>query len=96
MLKTEAGLGSFVDIGLDRMALVAVEVAPNTRVTLKVGEQPTARFVPEYGETMIMAEVGGGWGERGDRVSTTYQLKSDSTQNPDILHCRWLWSCLNR
>ena len=28
------------------------------RVTLSVGEEPTTRFMPEFSETMVVAEVG--------------------------------------
>lgn len=57
VLRSQAGVGSYVDIGLDRMAFVPQHVAPNTRVTLELGEQPTAQFMPDFGEHMIVGKV---------------------------------------
>lgn len=47
----------FVDVGLDRMAFVPQHLPRGARVTLSLGEQATTSFVPEYSETMIIAEV---------------------------------------
>jgi hypothetical protein len=58
VLKSEPGKGSYVDIGLDRMAFVQEVVAPSTRVTLHVGEELTAQFMPDFGENMILGAVG--------------------------------------
>jgi hypothetical protein len=40
------------------MAHVPQQIAPNTRVTLAVGPQPDAQFMPEFGEHMIQGQVG--------------------------------------
>jgi predicted SPOUT superfamily RNA methylase MTH1 len=58
VLKTQPGVGCYVDIGLDRMACVPQQVAPHTRVTLAVGDAPTVQFMPDFGENMIVGEVG--------------------------------------
>lgn len=51
--------GSVVDIGLDRNCLVpGLALSVGARVTLAVGEAAETRFVPEYGETMILGKVG--------------------------------------
>ncbi len=55
--KRVPGQGSFVDIGLDRTAFVRQQVAPGTRVTLRVGEAPVTEFMQDYGESMIIGEV---------------------------------------
>lgn len=67
VLRTQPGSGSYVDIGLDRMAFVPQEVAPNTRITLQLGEQQSVQFMPDFGEHMILGQVrecvgGGGTG----------------------------------
>jgi predicted SPOUT superfamily RNA methylase MTH1 len=69
VLRSEAGKGSYVDIGLDRMAFAKEVVAPNTRVTLHVGQELTAQFMPDFGENMVLGAVraaagGGRWGGR--------------------------------
>jgi predicted SPOUT superfamily RNA methylase MTH1 len=60
VLRSQPGGGSYVDIGLDRMAYVQQSVAPNTRVTLQLGEQPQVQFMPDFGEHMIIGKVGDG------------------------------------
>lgn len=63
MLKTEEGTGSFVDVGLDRTALVEGKMLKvNTRVTLRLGESPTVKFMEGYGESMLLGEVSRGGG----------------------------------
>jgi predicted SPOUT superfamily RNA methylase MTH1 len=57
VLKVQPGVGSYVDIGLDRMAFVPQAVAVNTRVTLAVGESPQVQFMPDFGENMILGQV---------------------------------------
>lgn len=57
VLRSQPGAGSYVDIGLDRMAHVPQVVAPNTRVTLELGEQPNVQFMPDFGEHMIVGQV---------------------------------------
>jgi predicted SPOUT superfamily RNA methylase MTH1 len=59
VLRSQPGQGSYVDIGLDRMAHVQETVEPNTRVTLELGEQPNVQFMPDFGEHMIVGKVGG-------------------------------------
>jgi predicted SPOUT superfamily RNA methylase MTH1 len=58
VLRSQPGQGSYVDIGLDRMAHVQETVEPNTRVTLELGEQPNVQFMPDFGEHMIVGKVG--------------------------------------
>jgi predicted SPOUT superfamily RNA methylase MTH1 len=58
VLRSEPGKGSYVDIGLDRMAHIKEVLPANTRVTLHVGESPTTEFMPDFGETMIIGKVG--------------------------------------
>eukprot|EP00798_Chlamydomonas_sp_ICE-L_P003975 gene3975-14054_t len=58
VLRTEAGKGSFVDVGLDRMAFVKKEIPlKGSRVTLDLGAESTAIFMPEFSETMLQAEL---------------------------------------
>lgn len=57
VLKVQPGVGSYVDIGLDRMAFVPQQFAPNTRVTLAVGDAPQVQFMADFGENMIMGKV---------------------------------------
>ncbi|GBF98374.1 hypothetical protein Rsub_10769 [Raphidocelis subcapitata] len=58
VLKSEAGLGSFVDVGLDRTALVeGPALAPGARVTLRLGAAARVKFVASYGESMLLGEV---------------------------------------
>eukprot|EP00882_Tetradesmus_deserticola_P011289 GHRQ01011940.1.p2 GENE.GHRQ01011940.1~~GHRQ01011940.1.p2 ORF type:complete len:148 (+),score=40.20 GHRQ01011940.1:444-887(+) len=57
VLKVQPGVGSYVDIGLDRMAFVPQAVAANTRVTLAVGESQQVQFMPDFGENMILGQV---------------------------------------
>ncbi|KAI8467461.1 MAG: putative RNA methyltransferase-domain-containing protein [Monoraphidium minutum] len=58
VLKAEEGSGSFVDVGLDRTALVEGPLlAPNARVTLRLGPAPRVKFVAGYGESMLLGEV---------------------------------------
>ncbi|WIA13416.1 hypothetical protein OEZ85_006996 [Tetradesmus obliquus] len=57
VLKVQPGVGSYVDIGLDRMAFVPQAVGVNTRVTLAVGESPQVQFMPDFGESMILGQV---------------------------------------
>ena len=73
VLKTEAGLGSFVDVGLDRTALVeGPPLAPGARVTLRLGGAARVKFVPSYGESMLLGEVGrGGAGRDGIRSNAS-------------------------
>eukprot|EP00955_Chlamydomonas_euryale_P072035 361271-Chlamydomonas_euryale.AAC.8 len=55
-----SGSGSghaFVDVGLDRMAYVPEHLPVRARVTLAMGDKAAQRFVPEYSETMLAAEV---------------------------------------
>jgi predicted SPOUT superfamily RNA methylase MTH1 len=59
VLKVQPGVGSYVDIGLDRMAFVPQAVAVNTRVTLAVGESPQVQFMQDFGENMILGQVRG-------------------------------------
>lgn len=58
VLKAQPGVGSYVDIGLDRMAFVSQQVPVNTRVTLHVGDSPVVQFMQDFGENMIMGKVG--------------------------------------
>jgi hypothetical protein len=68
VLKVEEGVGSFVDVGLDRTALVeGVQLRPNARVTLRLGETERVKFMEGYGESMLLGEVGAR-GARGSRV----------------------------
>lgn len=57
VLKTQAGVGCYVDIGLDRMAFISQQVPVNTRVTLCVGDSPQVQFMQDFGENMIMGKV---------------------------------------
>ncbi|KIZ00333.1 Uncharacterized protein MNEG_7627 [Monoraphidium neglectum] len=58
VLKAEAGTGSFVDVGLDRTALVEGSLLTvNARVTLRLGESARVKFVESYGESMLLGEV---------------------------------------
>lgn len=57
VLRSQPGAGSYVDIGLDRMAFVPQQVAANTRVTLHLGDQPNVTFMPDFGEHMIVGKV---------------------------------------
>lgn len=57
VLKTQPGVGSYVDIGLDRTAFVAQQITPNTRVTLFVGDKPEVEFKADFGENMIVGKV---------------------------------------
>jgi predicted SPOUT superfamily RNA methylase MTH1 len=57
VLRSQPGGGSYVDIGLDRMAHVQQVVPPNTRVTLELGKQPSTQFMPDFGEHMIIGKV---------------------------------------
>jgi len=57
VLRSQPGAGSYVDIGLDRMAFVPQQVAANTRVTLHLGDQPNVTFMPDFGENMIVGKV---------------------------------------
>jgi predicted SPOUT superfamily RNA methylase MTH1 len=52
-----AGGHAFIDAGLDRMVYVPLLLPMMARVTLFLGDQPTSKFVSEYSETMIIAEV---------------------------------------
>ena len=59
VLKAEPGRGSFVDVGLDRTALVKGPglLRPGARVTLRLGAAPRVEFVEGYGESMLLGEV---------------------------------------
>lgn len=57
ILRSELGKGSFADIGLDRTAFVPQAIAPMTRVTLDVGDAATVKFMPDFGENMIIAKA---------------------------------------
>jgi predicted SPOUT superfamily RNA methylase MTH1 len=73
VLRSQPGGGSYVDIGLDRMAHVPQVVALNTRVTLELGQQPTSQFMPDFGEHMIVGQVreaAGWWGDTVHVLST--------------------------
>ncbi|GAX82118.1 hypothetical protein CEUSTIGMA_g9546.t1 [Chlamydomonas eustigma] len=48
---------AFIDAGIDRMVYVPMHLPVMARVTLFLGDQPTSKFVSEYSETMIIAEV---------------------------------------
>lgn len=57
MTSTPAG-GSFIDIGLDKLAHIPQCVAPKTRLTLALGAAPVLRFAQEVSENVVTAEVG--------------------------------------
>lgn len=58
-MKSSAQGGSFVDIGLDKLAHLQHCIPPKTRVTLQVGPTMSVRFMQEVSENVIVAEVGG-------------------------------------
>lgn len=57
VLKSQEGVGSFVDIGLDRTAFVKQPLRPNLRVTLDVGQTMATQFMPELSENVVCAKV---------------------------------------
>lgn len=57
VLKAQLGVGSYVDIGLDRMAFVHEQLPANTRATLHVGDSPQVQFMQDFGENMIVGKV---------------------------------------
>jgi hypothetical protein len=58
VLKVEEGTGSFVDVGLDRTALVeGAALRVNARVTLRLGDTPRVKFMEGYGESMLLGEA---------------------------------------
>jgi predicted SPOUT superfamily RNA methylase MTH1 len=49
---------TFVDVGLDRMALVkGVAAPPGARVTVRLGPAPQAEYVSSHGESMLLGEL---------------------------------------
>lgn len=61
IVKTsEAGQGSFVDVGLDRNVFVEGELPLGMRVTVHLGLQPQTKFMPQFSETMMVGEVSPG------------------------------------
>ncbi|KAF5832329.1 putative RNA methyltransferase [Dunaliella salina] len=57
VMRSEPGMGSFVDIGYERNAHVAQALPEGARVTLAVGNAPTPCFMPAFSETMLEARV---------------------------------------
>lgn len=57
VVKSEPGFGSYIDVGLDRLARIEEELAPRSRVTLHLGDKPTARFVEGQGVDMLVARL---------------------------------------
>mmetsp|Transcript_11952 Transcript_11952/g.21437 ORF Transcript_11952/g.21437 Transcript_11952/m.21437 type:complete len:376 (-) Transcript_11952:110-1237(-) len=53
VLKSEAGKGSYVDIGLDRMCFIPENLPERQRITVSVGSEAQTEFFPAYSETMI-------------------------------------------
>lgn len=64
VIKADAEEGcSYVDVGLDRNALVEGQVlAVGARVTLSLGDAPTTRFQPSISESVIIGKVRRGLG----------------------------------
>ena len=58
VMQSRAGSGSYIDIGLDRTAYVQQQLPQNQRVTLYVGDNPRVQFMQDFGESMILGEVG--------------------------------------
>ena len=48
---------AFIDVGLDRMVYCPSYLPAKARVTISLGDQPSAKFVPAYSETMVVGEV---------------------------------------
>jgi predicted SPOUT superfamily RNA methylase MTH1 len=82
VLKVQPGVGSYVDIGLDRMAFVPQAVGVNTRVTLAVGELPQVQFMPDFGENMILGQV-----SHLEAVSCISYCPSSIARTSSILVC---------
>ncbi|PNH05465.1 hypothetical protein TSOC_008303 [Tetrabaena socialis] len=58
VLKSEAGAGSYVDVGMDRMVWLEHELPQSTRLTVHLGDaEPVTRFMAAYSETMIVGKV---------------------------------------
>ncbi|KAG2435962.1 hypothetical protein HXX76_007156 [Chlamydomonas incerta] len=58
VLKAEAGAGSYVDVGLDRMVYLEHSLQQGARVTVHLGDmEPVTRFFAAYSETMIVGKV---------------------------------------
>ncbi|PNW71745.1 hypothetical protein CHLRE_16g670617v5 [Chlamydomonas reinhardtii] len=58
VLKAEAGTGSYVDVGLDRMVYLEHSLQQGARVTVHLGDmEPVTRFFAAYSETMIVGTV---------------------------------------
>ncbi|KAG2433055.1 hypothetical protein HYH02_012759 [Chlamydomonas schloesseri] len=58
VLKSEAGAGSYVDVGLDRMVYLEHSLQQGARVTVHLGDmEPATRFFAAYSETMIVGKV---------------------------------------
>ena len=59
VLKSEEGLGSYVDVGLDRMCHVKEVLPLKARVTVHLGAEANTQFLEAYSETMLIGQVRG-------------------------------------
>ena len=95
VLRSQPGAGSYVDIGLDRMAFVPQQVVPNTRVTLELGEQPDVQFMPDFGEHMIVGKVreGPGLQQHNRGAECVGRRVVEFCSRPGLEHTDRTWGC---
>jgi hypothetical protein len=104
VLKAEAGTGSFVDVGLDRTALVEGSLLTvNARVTLRLGESARVKFVESYGESMLLGEVRRAMRRRArslqalggqESVRGRFALRLGACRAAPLLSSAWCCACV--
>ena len=57
VLKSEEGVGSYVDVGLDRMVYIEEHLPLKARVTVALGPEASTRFMEAYSESMLVGKV---------------------------------------